>query len=68
MWQPTFERLDRSHAEMRVKTLKEFEQERQAEKAMPAKDFASSWKEAMQRTARQEKDRDDRDLGKDLDK
>jgi len=61
------ERLDRSHSDEQKKTLKEFEQERKKEKA--GKDFATAWKDALQRTARQENEKDERQyMHKNLDK
>lgn len=63
------ERLDRSHVEERNKTLKEFAKEREAQKTKPAKEFTNAWKEALQRTMRDENNRDDRrDLANDFDK
>jgi len=56
------ERLDRRHAEERIRTLKAFEQERERQKAKPAKDLNASWKEALAKTAKQERSAKERGL------
>lgn len=63
------ERLDRRHAEERIKTLKTFEQER--EKQDPKKDLSQSWKRALAKAAEQERAHDrekSHELKRDFDK
>lgn len=61
------EQLDHRHADERLKALREFEQQRERQKSKPAKELTDSWKDALQKTARQEANKD-RDLSRDFDK